>query len=838
MIIIKRVINDFNSNEIILNAFYQQFDDNLLIVTKNIHTGQKFMKEYPAPKVPIYVTLPDFKSTKYREQITRDQAEEHWVSYRWREFDIARILQIPDFVDRIKSKELQPKQVHLDKRLFSSDIHIEDLVMREYFKFCLTYDDKGEMAINFPIIDKFHISGLDIETDINISDNPEEQPVIMNTAIDNKSWKVKTACLINSEYKGQKEIMEDPESFKKEFKQALYDHIENIDMDEDNVDKKLEKEKKMKKLVHELADQLEIDLIFTDKEEDVMRIPTEFLFKETHPDFCYIYNAQYDIGHMQGRSKAIGFDFDSMFQYKDSKIYNSFVFNSTDPDPKFREHYYNAHNPTKIIDQLLQYAQLRRGKLFPKYSLDATAKREVGVSKLDYSKICSYIGDFPYVDYKHFLMYNIIDVFVMLILDKVTNDTYSQVYSRFNLCTEWGRLAKPMRRTTNVFDTLATIQGYLPGNELNGLFLHMEKKKIKKIQEKDPNLYNTIQQLLLANTKDKKDNPYRIKGGCVTDPNLIKPEIITNSIYKVPIKGYKKLENCADLDATSMYPSNTEANNGSKSTLVGILNKLNNKEGDNISQLAALSMINENFNSIGHYFFNLPLAEELIQEYYGVFPQYKSRVAELKGFNKEKEFEHKDNKDFKKYRDIVNKLFKPKYDIKDKDAGAPSLSKYIFTADTNKIVLSYYNMLIEMELLSDRTFNQMNDLEGKGFVCGNMVAKEKKIINYNDEYISYMIPEKKYPDLSECKFKGLLSEEERTELENARVRPYNLKLGNYKITLTSRSIFWCNMSKDVEVEVYDLIKDEHLSLAKFTTTYEINKKESLKVTQHIVFFRV
>ena len=101
-----------------------------------------------------------------------------------------------------------------------------------------------------------------------------------------------------------------------------------------------------------------------------------------------------------------------------------------------------------------------------------------------------------------------------------------------------------------------------------------------------------------------------------------------------------------------------------------------------------------------------------------------------------------------------------------------------------------------------------------------------------------MIPEKKYPDLSECKFKGILSEEERAELENARVRPYNLELGQYKITLTSRSIFWCNMSKDMEVEIYDLIKDENLSLAKFTTTYEINKKESLKVTQHIVFFRV
>ena len=265
-------------------------------------------------------------------------------------------------------------------------------------------------------------------------------------------------------------------------------------------------------------------------------------------------------------------DYPSLFQYKDQPVCTSFIYNSTDPDPTKREHYYNSRNPTKILDQLLVYYQLRRSSNFSKYSLDATAKRELGVGKLDYSMHCNYIGDFPYVAYKHFLMYNIIDIFMMLCLDKVTNDTFSQVYSRFNLCTEWGRVAKPLARTTNVFDNLWKAQGFIPANEINSIFVWLTKDKLNRLKEKSPDLYNVVAQLKEANVpKDQKDkNPYRIKGGCVSSPNKIDPSIKENKVYKIPIKTYNHFEAAADDDATAMYPSNTEANNGSKSTLLGV----------------------------------------------------------------------------------------------------------------------------------------------------------------------------------------------------------------------------------------------------------------------------
>ena len=832
----KRVIKDFNKDEIILNTFYQHPDDMLLIVTKNIHTGIKRMKEYDNPKVPIYITLPEFRSGSYREQIKKEEAEEHWVQYKWREYDIARALGINDFAERVRNGELKPKQIYLDKKLFTSDVNIEDMVLREYFKFCLKHDDSGDMVINFPIIDDFHISGLDIETDINVSDNPYEQPVIVNTTIDNKTWTVKTACLINDNYSGQRGIIEDIEGFKKEFKEILYNHIENIDIDEDDPDKKKEKESYMKEMIHSYANQLNLDLTFTEKEEEVMSIPTEYLFKHTHPDFCYIYNAQFDIGHMTKRSEVLGFDFDNMFKYKDKKTYNAFYYNDTSPDPRERKHFYNSHSPTKIIDQLLQYAQLRKSKQYPKYTLDAVTRREIGVAKLDYSKICSYIGDFPYVDYKYFLIYNIIDTFIMLILDKVTNDTYSQVYFRYMLCTEWGRISSSMRRTTNVFDTLSMIQGYLPGNELNGLFLNLEKRKLEKIKNSDPSLYKIIEQLTLANGED---NPFRIKGGCVTDPNLIHTDILTDSIYDIPVKGYKKLVNCADLDATAQYPSNTEANNGSKSTLYGMMTSVNGGSSETLSQELALALINENFCSIGQYFFNLPTVEELLQEYHNITPIYKKRISDIYGFNEEEEWYYEDSKDLSKYRTLINKLFKPKFNDKDKEAGAPSLSSYLFSDDSNKISLAYYNTLIELELVGGyKTFNEMCDFVNKGFICGKSVIKDKKIINYNNDYISYMIPETEYPKLSEVKYKRIITDEERANLTKAKIMPYNLKLGDYNITLTNRSIFWDNSSEELNVEIYDLLEDTKMSLAKFTTSYKINNTTKLIVNQHIVFFKL
>lgn len=840
----QRVLKDFSHDRIIINTHYIYGSDTLIIVFKNIHTGKKTIREYKKPRVPIYIL--NEKTDKYLEFAPKKSLTGHMVSYKWREYDIAKLLGINNFKYMLDKKLIEKRDIHIDKRLFGSDINIEDLVMKEFFKFCLTRDKDNNVMIDFPKIDRFHIGGLDIETDINVSDERKEQPIIANTAIDNKTWKVVTTCLINDQYNGQKEVMENIDGFREDFKKTLYDHIENINIDEDDPGKKAKIEKQMKELIHSMADQLSLDITFTNDEREVIRKPTEFLMKEANPDFCYIYNAQYDISQMEMRANELKMDFNECFRYKPNKpAYTNFIYNSKDPDPKKREHYYNSYNPTKIVDQLLQYAQLRRSKLFASYTLESVAKREIGVAKLDYSKITSYIGDFPYVDYKNFLIYNIIDVFIMLVLDRVTNDCYSQVYSRFNLCTEWGRIAKPMKRTVNVFDTLADVQGYIAGNEINGIFVNMNKTKMKKIEKSDPNLYNVIMQLMAANVDDKKDNPYRIPGGCVAEATKIRSGTAKNVIYDFEVKRFRKLKNCADLDALAMYPNNIIANNGSKTTLLGILCELNGVNDDNIAQRGALSLINNNFTSVGHNFFGLPGAEDLIREYHDVKPVYKKRVEEINGYNVEDlEFDPK-NRFFEAYRKLLGKLYNTKFDDKDIEAGAPPLSKYFLSNDSDYIRLSYYDTLVELKLVGEGTFNELCDFKGKGFICGQIMMKDRIIKDRHEDYLAHLAP----TTSNDIKFgntigSGIIQKEDEEAIESSIVKPFDIRLNGIKFNAMKRLLFWDKQTSvtPLSYELLEVINNQGQvsdigALLKLHCEYQINKENKLRVTQSIMLFR-
>ena len=829
----KRVINDFNNNEIIINTIWEADADNLAVITKDINTGVKYLRSYKSPKIPVYILK--YSPDQYLEFAKDEDVEEVWVPYRFREWAIAKALGHYNFAKDVKEKKLKAKEIFLDKRLFTADVHIEDIVMREYAKFCT---NKETFVASYPVIKSFHLGGLDIETDIMVSDDRSEQPVIANTVIDNETWTVYTRCLINDEYKGLKEVMNDIPAFEKEFKKILYDHIENIDIDEDNPVTKKKKEDNIKEIIHEMADKLKLDLKFTNDEREVIAEPLKYVFNGINPDFLYIYNAVYDIEQMKLRANELKMDYDSLFQFRNEEVHNYFWYKDGNADPKLREHHYNSHNPTKILDQLLVYAHLRRAKNYPKYSLDATAKRELGVGKLDYSMHCNYIGDFPYVAYKEFLIYNIIDVFIMLCLDRITNDTYSQVYTRFNLCTEWGRIAKPLKRTTSVFDNFTNLLGYHPSNEVNSIFLGLRKKQLQGLEKADKDLFNVVSQLMEANVDDKQKNPYRIEGGCVTDPNKIKEEVKPNKIYNIPVKTFNKLENCADLDATSMYPSNTESNNASKTTFIGVMEA---KEKNNKSRRMALSLVNENYSSIGEHFFNLPGAEELIRHFYKIGPKYKKRVETIDSFNQMESVDISLNfKPIDKLKKIYNKLYRTKFTDKDKDLGNASLSSYFFTNDSKEIELSYYSTKIKLILESSvyESFNDYNQMKGQGFICGVVRAKEKKILNHNEEYLKFMVPTKEYPELSECKVKGVITQDIKDNIASSKIHIYDLFLGNYKIQILDRLLFWNNSSEDLEYEIYDLTADENLSLLKLSTRYKLETNTWVKVEQHIIFYKI
>ena len=831
----QRLKSIFKEDELLLSTIYERENDILTMVLKNVNTGNKRLITLPNPKVPIYITK-EKNPKEYKEFCNIKDLEIRYVNEKYREWNIARELNIKNFNELVKENKMEAKDIYLNKRLFSSDIDLVDNVIREYTKFFTHPTEDGYFKTDLPLVEEFHIGGLDIETDIMISDKMEEQPVIVNTYVDGKDWTVYTKCLINENYNGQKEMMEDIEGFKVKLQKVLHEHIENINLGDDSAD--IEKANMIKEMIKEKLDKLKYNITFTNKEEEVIKDVCNHIFSDINPDFLLIYNASFDINQMMTRYEALGKNPNELFRCKDLNPYVYINTKNMNYDLTKRIHHFDLRNPTKIIDQMLLYYQLRRAKNYAKYSLDATSNRELGVGKLDYSKFCNYIGDFPYVKYDYFVIYNIIDILVMLFLDLITRDIYSIVYKRFNMCTEWGKIAKSLERTTNIFDMYYQLQGFIPCCNTNERFINLDSENAKRISASNEGLGRVISQLKevakFANKdEDRSKNPYRVEGGLVSSPNLISDSIKENATYKIPIKTYNKFESCADLDATSMYPMNTIANNCSKSTLVGKIIKIGDNEDKNIGRLSALSIINKNITNIGSNFLNLPSIHEIIKDYHKI----DSTIAKKNSlfYNTEEEIQIDDVTHKKAVNDIKKlwrTLYNTKYDKKDSDAGNPSNNKLFMTSDNNEIEFSYYSTKIN--LISNIPFNEVLNIKGKGFICGNL--KKDIITNMNDEYREALIP-KKEVFTTTLKKEGILSIEEIENIKKAKRIIYTLSLDDYKIDMVDRLLFAdIKININISYKIYDINEDSNLFKLEFISKYE-TKNIAVDIKQSMICFK-
>ena len=107
-------------------------------------------------------------------------------------------------------------------------------------------------------------------------------------------------------------------------------------------------------------------------------------------------------------------------------------------DPKFCSYYVDEKNInmleercdfadissyTTYLDQMILYISRRKGQhATDSYSLDTIGGYECGVKKLDYHDITTNIAKFPYLDFKRFWLYNMIDVIVQVCLEAQTGD--------------------------------------------------------------------------------------------------------------------------------------------------------------------------------------------------------------------------------------------------------------------------------------------------------------------------------------------------------------------------------------------------------------------------------
>ena len=186
-----------------------------------------------------------------------------------------------------------------------------------------------------------------------------------------------------------------------------------------------------------------------------------------------------------------------------------------------------------FIDQMIQYASRRKSKIgsFNSFKLDDIGLKEVKVRKLDYHHITDSVLELPWLDFKTFVLYNIMDVIVQKCIESKTQDL-DYIFAKCVVNNTIYR--KGHRQTTYLVNRMAADwykMGYIIGN----------------------------------NTNTNNPEPPKYLGALVGKPEN------TNNYSKMQIDGRYiwVCENLIDYDFKSLYPSIMGEDNIAPNTQIG-----------------------------------------------------------------------------------------------------------------------------------------------------------------------------------------------------------------------------------------------------------------------------
>ncbi|MDD3121910.1 MAG: DNA polymerase domain-containing protein [Candidatus Izemoplasmatales bacterium] len=347
------------------------------------------------------------------------------------------------------------KQLHTLNTIVGSDIDIED-----YYRFLFDLNYKNDAC---SITKAF----FDIEVDtINMrGDFPEmgECPINAISFINEATNDLHVFLLRNKENPLIQEFEDsvNPELFK-ELQEFIIDTVGGND-----------KAKKFK------ADAFNFNFHFFDDELELIQ-NLFFLVNKLQPDFLLAWNMAFDMPYIIERLKVMGIDpadilSDPTFIEKYADYY---VDERHRNDYEARGDFYNIASHTVYLDQLIHFASRRKNQSqFPNFRLDTAGSILAGVKKLDYSHITTQISKLPYLDYKTFVFYNIIDTVVQKCIEIKTGDV-DYIFTKCLMNNT--RYAKGHRQTyylTNRAIKEFRKQGYIFGNNVNKYFA--EKKEFE-----------------------------------------------------------------------------------------------------------------------------------------------------------------------------------------------------------------------------------------------------------------------------------------------------------------------------------------------------------------------
>ena len=455
------VIYPEGSDITILNTFYQYpiyedgkkiSNDFLIIVYKDNKNNKKYHKVIESPTYTYYIMNDDEEIPNYNKLfIEKDKVHPVEVKFTDLEKSIAKNTDNMDFYKQniYNHNKQENKKLHLLPQVFFSDTNIED---HYRFKFAMTYQNE---------VIKLNKGFFDIEVDGKFAAGDFVQmgecEINCVSYLDERTRKIYTFILRNSNNPLIK-VFEDEIANGFFGIKEIGSFIEEAVGGEENYTK-----------YH--LDEFTYDLLFYDHEIELI----DDLFKVIHmcdADFVEGWNSSgFDLEYIIARIEILGYNpADIMCDKRwDIKVVKNFVDERHKSDFAERGDYTFISGNTVFIDQMIQYASRRKSKIgsFASFKLDDIGLLEAGVQKLDYSHITQSVTELPWLDFKTFVLYNIMDTVVQKCIENKTQDLeYIFAKCLVNNTT----YKKGHRQTVYLINRMAADwykMGYIIGNNSN-----------------------------------------------------------------------------------------------------------------------------------------------------------------------------------------------------------------------------------------------------------------------------------------------------------------------------------------------------------------------------------
>ena len=281
------------------------------------------------------------------------------------------------------------------------------------------------------------------------------------------------------------------------------------------------------------------------------------LINTRKPNFCLIWNMRFDIQYLISRIQVLGYDPTSIVC--SPEIPNPRAYFKADRSTWQIEKQYDYFNVTSFTQyqcQMRNFGGIRKSQhKLRSLSLNAIGDRELGDKKVDYAEYGN-IVQFPYENFRRFILYNIKDVLLQLGIERKTNDMLT-IWNRSNAnITPYNKIFRETHLLRNVREKYFEKEGWVQGNNLNTLKVPEEDVTAKKFygfvseEDDDPN----------AQVEKKAS----FKGAINAEPTM-------NDMVGELIMGLKTNNvfiNCMDFDMGAFYPTCKIISNMDPATLL------------------------------------------------------------------------------------------------------------------------------------------------------------------------------------------------------------------------------------------------------------------------------